>query len=134
MDDYLSSPDALQNIVDNFTGGWLATACVHDNGREVFNVHYASYNTEIQFGNNTIGSPSVVAFENKEPLLFDEKLSWLLDCDLYSRLYERYGEPKILPYVDVAIGIGQHQTTNLMSNKEKVDEFTYLASKHGTTN
>lgn len=131
MDDYLYSPDALQNIADNFTGGWLATGCVHDDRRSIYNPHYASWNDEIRYGNNTIGSPSVVAFENKDPLLFDENLSWLLDVELYERLYERYGEPKLLPYMDVAIGIGRHQTTQLMSDREKQKEFTYLQTKYG---
>ncbi len=134
LDDYLYSTEALQNLADNFTGGWLATGCVHDNGEQTFSPHYPTYNTEIQYGNNTVGSPSVVAFENKEPLLFDESLSWLLDCDLYYRLYERYGEPKLLPYLDVGIGVGRHQTTHLMSDKDKVSEFNYLREKHGTTN
>lgn len=134
MDDYLYSPDALQNIADNFTGGWLASGCVHDDGETITSPHYPTWNDEIRYGNNTIGSPSVVAFENKEPLLFDEKLSWLLDCDLYQRLYERYGEPKLLPYMDVGIGIGDHQTTHLMSESEKLNEFVYLQTKYGTTN
>lgn len=131
MDDYLHSPDALQHIADEFTGGWLASGCVHTNdGKTFYDAHFPTYNHEMAIGKNTIGSPSVVAFENSDPLLFDESLSFMLDCELYVRLYERYGEPTLLPYLDVAMGLGDHQTTNLMSLEEKFTEAQYVANKH----
>lgn len=131
MDDYLLSPDALQHIADEFKGGWLATGCMHDSSIEpaqrfLFNPHYARWDREVRFGKNTIGSPSVVAFENKEPLLFDENLSWLLDCELYGRLHDRYGKPTILDELDIAIGVGPHQTTHKLTNEEKWAEHEYL--------
>lgn len=134
MDDYLM-PDALQHLNDTFTGGWYASGCIHtQNGKTFFNSHYPSYNPDIRAGNNTIGSPSVIAFENSDPLLFDENLSWLLDCDLYGRLYERYGEPTLNESIDVVIGVGPHQMTNILSDTEKQAEFTYLKEKlYGTT-
>lgn len=131
LDDFFHSPDALQHIVDEFTGGWLATGCVHtEDGQKFYNAHFPTYNDDMATGNNTIGSPSVVAFENNSPLLFDETLSFMLDCDLYVRLYERYGEPTLLPYLDIAMGLGDHQTTHLMSDEEKFAEQKYVAEKH----
>lgn len=131
MDDFLYSPDALKNIADEFQGGWLASGCVHtEDGESFYNAHFPTYNQDMATGNNTIGSPSVVAFENDSPLLFDESLSFMLDCELYVRLYERYGAPTLLPTLDVAIGIGAHQTTNLMSDEEKFREQAYVAEKH----
>jgi hypothetical protein len=131
MDDFLYSPNALQNLVDNFKGGWLATGCVHtENGTDFFNAHFPEWNEDMKTGVNTIGSPSVIAFENNEPLLFDESLSYMLDCDLYVRLYERYGEPTLLDTLDVAMGLGEHQTTNIMSDQEKLSEQQYVATKH----
>lgn len=134
MDDYFISPDALQHINDNFKKGWMATGCLHDNSqnpgeRFLYGPHYPSWNREVRFGKNTIGSPSVVAFENNDPLLFDENMSWLLDCELYGRLYDRYGLPTILEELDVAIGTGPHQTTHIMSDKEKWAEHEYLSTK-----
>ncbi len=130
MDDYLA-PDALQNLSDNFTGGWYASGCLHDDGVAVGNPHIPSFIP----GNlsNSIGSPSVVAFENNEPLLFDEKLSWMLDVDLYQRLYERYGFPTLVNSMDVIIGLHDGQVTNLMGNEEKQEEVDYVIKKHGTT-
>lgn len=131
MDDFLYSPNALQNLVDGFEGGWLATGCVHtENGTDFYNVHFPEWSDSMATGNNTIGSPSVIAFENNDPLLFDESLSYMLDCDLYVRLYERYGKPTLLNTLDVAMGLGAHQTTNLMSSQEKLEEQQYVVAKH----
>jgi hypothetical protein len=131
MDDYLNGPDALQNLVDGFKGGWLATGCAHtENGTDLYNAHFPSWNDDMALGKNTVGSPSVVAFENDNPLLFDESLSFMLDCDLYVRLYERYGEPTLLQSLDTVIGIHDGQMTNLMSLEEKYKEAQYVVNKH----
>jgi hypothetical protein len=58
-------------------------------------------------------------------------MSWLLDCDLYYRLHERYGDPIIIEDLDIAIGIGPHQTTFSMSDEEKLSEHYYLRNKYG---
>lgn len=131
MDDFLFSRNALQRLVDNFKGGWYASACVHTYDGFLFEEpHMPSYNSDIRSGNNTIGSPSVIAFENNKPLLFDENLSWLLDCDLYARLYDRYGEPTLCTDLDIAIGKGFHQMTYKLTDMEKESEFTYLKHKY----
>lgn len=133
MDDYLWSTQSLQHVADAFKKGtgWYASACVHTHdGLNFKNPHVPSYNLKIATGNNTIGSPSVVAFENDDPLLFDENLSWLLDCDLYARLYERYGLPMLCDSLDVAIGLGEHQMTNIIKPNEKYEEHQYLLNKY----
>lgn len=131
MDDYFVSPYALDNINNAFKGGWLASGCLHDSALPfdlpvLHNPHYPKWDGDVPIGKNTIGSPSVVAFENNEPLLFDENLSWLLDCELYGRLYERYGEPTLINDLDVAIGVGMHQTTHKLTNEEKWAEHEYI--------
>lgn len=131
MDDYLKNNNALQNIVDHFEGGWYATTCWHDKGDGVlFNAHHPYYDG-IPKDINTIGSPSVIAIENNNPLLFDENMSWLLDVDYYKRLYERYGNPKTLPFDDVIIGVGEHQMTHILTDDEKLAEEKYLNEKYG---
>lgn len=130
MDDYFAHPQSLQVIVDNFQGGWLATGCKHDDGQKIYNPHKPAWNHLIYAGENTIGSPSVVAFENKKPLLFDEKLSWMIDCEYYMRMYERYGLPTLIDDMNVIMGIGSHQTSYIMSEKEKVDEQMYAINKY----
>lgn len=127
MDDYLAHKDALKDIAENWKSGWLVTGCEHDNGTR-FNPHMPSYNDKVLFGNNTIGSPSVLAMERGN--FFDENLSWLLDCELYYNLFRKYGPPKILDSVNVVIGIGAHQTTNTMSEEEKIAEYNYIYKKY----
>ena len=130
MDDYLAHENSLQEIVDAWQGGWLVSGCQHDDGVTVGNPHMPTYNSKIKTGNNTIGSPSVLTIENVYPLLFDEEMSWLLDCDYYHRLYERFGEPTILPTLNVNIGIGDHQTTHIMTNEQKLQEHNYIHEKY----
>ncbi len=131
MDDYLATQDSLQRIVDNFKGGWMVTACAHDYGDGIpQRIHQPKWDDKVERGINTIGSPSVLVFENKNPELFDEKMSWLLDCDLYSRLHKRYGEPTILNTICTIIGIGNHQMTNKLTQEEKLEEHNYLTAKY----
>ena len=133
LDDYLAHENALQEIVDAFKPEdmWLATGCLHQSGNEEpHSPHFPVYTHDIHTGNNCIGSPSVVTLRNEGHLLFDEKLSWLLDADLYKRYYEKYGLPRILNTLNVVIGLGEHQMTHKLSNEEKLSEHQYLNGKH----
>lgn len=121
MDDFFAHKNALQNIVDNWKGGWLVTGCTHTHGKDRFNEHFARY-TPVIHKLNTIGAPSVLAFENKDPLFFNENMVWMFDCDYYSRLAKRYGEPTVLDSIDIVIGIHEEQATNLIPNKIKQKE------------
>lgn len=123
QDDYLAYENALQDVIDNFKeqDNWLITACSNN--------ILPHYNDRIKTGYNTIGSPSVVTIRNDNPLLFDESLKWLLDCEYYQRTFERYREPKILMKVGVVIGVGEHQETNHLSNEQKNEEYTRFAPR-----
>lgn len=137
LDDYLAHPNSLKEIVDNFKpeDHWLATGCLHqketyDYYEDPHSPHYPVYTQDIHTGNNCIGSPSVVTIRNEGHLLFDEEMSWLLDCDLYKRYHEKYGEPTILNDLNVVIGIGDHQTTHKLTTHQKLLEHNYLAEKY----
>lgn len=132
MDDYFAHPMALQLIVEDMGDSvWGATACLHAQiGETPHSLHSPKYTQDIHTGNNKIGSPSVIIMRKDSLKLFDENLSWLLDCDLYRRLYDAYGPPKIIDDMSVVIGIGDHQTSNLMSQEEKLKEFEYLQKKY----
>ncbi len=125
LDDQLAHKDALKEIVESFKGHWLVSA-TNDNP----NPHYTH---DIHTGNNKLGSPSALTILNDNPLLFDEKMSWLLDCDYYRRMYEKYGEPTILNKVNVIIGKGDHQVTHLMSDEDKWKEEDYMLEKYDKT-
>lgn len=129
MDDSFAHKDSLKNIAEGFKGGWLVTGCVHDYGDgKLVQPHKPSFDGILRNG-NTIGSPSVIAFENKDPLLFDENMTWVLDLDYYKRLYDRYGLPIILDSYDTVIGCGEHQMTNVLTYEEKDLEYKYFKDK-----
>lgn len=127
LDDTLSHPNALQDIVDNFKPEdmWMITGANNN--------PYPYYTDDIETGNNKLGSPSALTIRNKNPMLFDENMTWLLDCDYYKRMYEAYGEPKILFGNQVTIGEGKHQMTHKLTNEDKFREEDYLKEKYAQT-
>ncbi len=132
LDDYLSHPSVLQNIVDNFGSEdhWQVTGCLHQRiGEEPHSPHIPEYTQDIITGNNRIGSPSVLTFRKEGCLYFDENMTWLLDADLYKRYYDKYGPPKIIPYPRIVIGIGDHQVSAQLTEEEKLKEVNYLKLK-----
>jgi glycosyltransferase involved in cell wall biosynthesis len=127
LDDRLAHKEALQDIVNALDAdpdaGWLITAV--DN-----NLH-PYWTEDIESGNNKLGSPSALTIVNDDPLLFDENMSFLLDCDYYKRMQEKYGDPIILDdRVNVIMGIGDHQMTNILTDEDKNGEFRYLRKKY----
>lgn len=130
MDDYFADENSLTNIVENFKGNWLVSGCAHNNGEKVADPHYPTYNKNIMYGKNTIGSPSVLSIRNKDILFFDENMTWVLDCDYYVRLHEKHGNPTILNEINIIIGTGTHQVTQKLSNFKKIKEHFYIIFKH----
>lgn len=137
MDDYFAHTDSLRNISDALTPTtqWLATGCLHEDSsmdtlEEPHSPHLPSYSKDIHMGNNTIGSPSVITIRNEGKMLFDEQLSYLLDCDLYRRYFDAYGPPILLDDLNVVIGIHDGQTSTTMRVDEKLKEFNYLLDKY----
>lgn len=131
MDDFMAHDEALQEIVKHFKGEWMVSGCTHTaDGIGRYNAHFPKYTEGIQLGNNTIGSPSVLTIKNKEPLLFDEELTWLLDCDLYKRYYDKYGEPTILSDLNVVMGLHEGQATYTMGDDRKLQEEEYIRTKY----
>lgn len=126
MDDMFADKNSLQRIVDAFKGCWLVTGCKNDND---LGYHYPTYAQDIETGNNTIGSPSVLTIKNGLNLFFDETMMWLLDCDFYKKLYNKYGEPTILNDINVVIGVHEGQATNTMGEKRKLEELKYMKKK-----
>lgn len=131
QDDYFHDENALERIVASMKGMWLANGCLHDMGDgKLFNPHLPEWTDDIETGNNHIGSPSVIAFRRECPLLFDETMNWLLDVDFYKRMHELYGEPDYLYEYCTVIGVGSHQTTNVLTSDKKLQEQQYLHEKY----
>jgi hypothetical protein len=122
----LAHPNVLQEIVDAFDQHpdkhWLITG--------VNNNQYPYWTHDIETGNNKLGSPSALTVRKDSALLFDETMSWLLDCDYYKRMYNKFGLPIVLDGVHVQIGEGDHQMTHLLTNEQKQGEQEYLNKKY----
>ena len=130
MDDYMAHPEALRKIITHFEGHWLVSGCLHDDGLEIFKPHTPSYSLDIHTGHNTIGGPSVLTIRNQDVMFFDEHMQWLLDCDYYRRLFDKYGEPTILKDKNVVIGLHPSQMTHTMGMKRKLLEHRYMEQKY----
>jgi len=128
QDDYLYDKNSLRDIIRHFTPtyNWLATACIHSMGvGSLVNPHLPFYSQSV----NTIGSPSVITFRSGVAERFNPEFTWVLDLDFYQRLFKRYGKPKIMNNINVVIGIGDHQTTNKLSDEYKLLEHELLNKK-----
>ncbi len=136
MDDFLYDKNSLQMIADNFDLAkdyWLATACTHTrNGKTFLHTHYPAYNKHIQYGNNTIGAPSVVAIKNENLVFFDSQFKFTLqDCDYYKNIYEKFGNPKIINAINVVIRLHENSVTNTQaSTNAQLEEFSLMLKKH----
>ena len=124
LDDYFTTQFSLEAMVDQFFGEWGIVGA-HNNIEP-------QYTADIQTGNNKLGSPSALIFKNKfkANLLFDESLSWLLDCDLYKRMYDAYGPPQIMGGNYVTLGEGPHQMTHILTDIQKISEYNYMNKKY----
>lgn len=136
QDDFLFDEKSLEKTVKNFDlekDHWLVSACEHSkDGKNFIRPFYPKYNHKIHLGKNTLSSPSVLTIKNDSPLLFDEKLIWLMDCNYYRRLYDKYDLPKILKEITIVNRIGNHQITKTLATARiKRLEKRYMIEKFG---
>jgi glycosyltransferase involved in cell wall biosynthesis len=136
QDDFLYNEDSLQVTVGHFDlnkDKWLISRCEHSiDGVTFLRDFIPRYNHDIHLGNNTLSCPSVLTILNEDPLLFDNNLLNLMDCDYYKRCYIKFGEPKILNVITVVNRMGMHQTSNTIVNHElHQKELQYVIQKFG---
>jgi glycosyltransferase involved in cell wall biosynthesis len=136
QDDYLYSESSLADIANKFnliTDYWMVTACEHSSdGVRCYRKFTPRFSKSLLLGVNTISSPSVLTIKNSSSkLMFDENLTWLMDCDYYYQSYLAFGYPAIIYDVNVVNRTGSHQATNLLVNRKmKSSEFKYIRKKY----
>ena len=131
-DDYLNGPHSLEEIAYAWRGGWLVSGCFHDQGDgQLVSLHFPGWNPHVHRGFNTIGGLSILAFENKDPLLFTEGLDWAVDIDFFKRAYGRYGLPRFLMTPNVVIGYGPHQTSFKLTEEQTKKEIDLMVQTYG---
>lgn len=80
--------------------------------------HYPSHPIDLKnllLGINSIGSPSCSLFPKN--FIFDTNVKYMIDCELYYRLYTTLGYPGILEELSIGNGIGNHQLTIQLQDK-----------------
>lgn len=135
QDDFLYDEHSLENQFKAFKSGWLVVACCHYDGEKVYKPHFPQYHDLIQYGRNTIGSPSVLMFENKDVIEFDENLIWLTDVDYYKRLHSKFNLPTIHNEISVVNREHPFQVSHTLAmDSIKQQEHKYIINKYETSN
>lgn len=123
LDDYFSHSQALETMVGAIGDkDWLV--CGTDDNQNPY------WTDDIETGNNRLGSPSALMIRNESPLLFDERLSWLLDCAYYKEMERTCGKPAILPGNHITISRHSGQMTNILTDSEKLAEHEYVLKNY----
>ena len=135
QDEYLYDVDALKKIKEKFDDDkniqWLLTGCV--NGTlldQPFSKILPVYTNNIIMSQNTIGSPSVLTIKNNNIEFFNDDLVWIMDCDYYKRLFDKFGPPTYLNEHLVFIFQHKNQVTVTLDRTTKIKEEKYLVKKY----
>ena len=101
QDDFLAETNALSKMMKIFERpevNWCVTGSLHTyDAKAMVKPWVPWYHDRIQFGKNTISSPSVLAYRKSTAPRFDEELIWLMDVDFYKRCGDLWGRPYIIP-------------------------------------
>jgi glycosyltransferase involved in cell wall biosynthesis len=133
QDDLLFGPDSLGQMMQAFHRGarWCVGRYMHLIAGRLVRPLTSFASTAMAYGVNTIGPPSVLSFVNAHPpLLFNEDLVWLMDCEYYLRLLKRYGPPACIPSFNAIIRIGDHQLTHHISDQVRSREADIVLDSH----
>lgn len=133
MDDYFFQKDSLASIVAGLQESgkqWQISACMHDIEGKICNSHHPQWTDDIYTGNNRLGSVSTLSFRRESALLMEEPLTWLVDCDLYYRLFLKYGLPNFNNYFSIVVTERPDRLTHTLSDELKQSEVQYLLSKY----
>jgi glycosyltransferase involved in cell wall biosynthesis len=136
QDDFLYHDQSIEDIVKEYQKDdgvkWLVTSCCHtEDGSLYYNYMDPEYTLNILEGNNRISSPSVLSFINSEDkLLFDPDFIWLMDCDYYYRMYQKYGEPFYLKSTNVVNRHWGGQLTKILPKDIMDKEHSLILEKN----
>jgi glycosyltransferase involved in cell wall biosynthesis len=133
QDDIMFSDKCLEIVnqcFENENNTWMVCGCNHTtDGLNFYRQMIPMMNPQLLQGVNTISSPSVLAFRNKNIQYFDEELVMLMDVEYYHRLNLIYGAPCIV--MDTLITNRQHENQiSSKYDKNISDEIAYVLKKH----
>ncbi len=133
QDDLINGSDALQKMSDAFSDTgvvWLVCGSgVTRDGQMIERPMVPHLHPQIQFGKNTISSPSVLAFRTINKLDFDEELIWLMDVDIYKRFAQKFGAPCVEPDTLILNRLHMGQVSASVSPELRRKELKYIRKK-----
>jgi glycosyltransferase involved in cell wall biosynthesis len=139
QDDYFSSINALTKMVEiTENNKWSLISFTHlDNDtNKMYNPMTPKINgdgSHLLLGINTVGCPSVGLFPNDN--YFDPYVTYMIDCELWYKLYKKYGEPGVVNDYGLIIRTGSHNLTSLLkneSNEMMQKDINYLKQKYNS--
>lgn len=138
QDDFFYDDEALEKIYYSLSDSdsmWILNGTNHtkDDGNSFFWEMYPKFNDNLLKGNNTISSPSVVAFKCEVDNYFDENLVYLMDLDYYYGMREKYGEPVYYNDILISNRIHDNSISSSITNKQEIisKESEYCMFKYG---
>ena len=138
QDDFLYDEHSLKNQYEFITNKenliWFVTEFFHTaDGVNLFNHYYPRWNDLIWTGLNTMGCPSGITIKNEDLMFFDEDLNWLMDCDYYKKMFDKFGEPDILNKITVVNRTSGSRLTNTLGQEIKDRESVIVHKRYEKT-
>ena len=138
LDDFFYTTNCVEHMVESLNKnpekGWVVTGFGHlfVEQNSIGNFRVPRYHDMIHRGENTLSCPSTVALRNTgKPILFDENIIWLCDCEWYKRLENKFGTPLIIEHPSVIMRVHSDSVSASWDSKqnEKEKELQYVIKK-----
>ena len=133
QDDFMFDCSCLEKFDKVFQckdARWAVCGCNHTkDGLNFERFMVPSWNNKLLEGVNTISSPSVLAFINKNIELFDENLTMLMDVEYYNRLGRLYGLPIVIEDYLITNRCHENQISSRYSGSIE-EEIKYCKEKY----
>jgi glycosyltransferase involved in cell wall biosynthesis len=122
LDDYIEGDNSIELMVELLNQGhkWVISGCKHLNyGTGEWSnpiiPRVEEDGRHLLRGINYVGCPSVGLIPREE--YFDPEVIYMIDCELWYRMFIKYGYPGVLKDYRIVIGIGDHTLTNQLVSK-----------------
>ena len=135
QDEFLHDNSSIEKIKNIFIGNkeakWLVSGCIYGpNEFDIKGSMFPFYSNDIVNGINTIGSPSMLTIKNEDLEFFDDNLLWVMDCEYYKRMFDKFGDPIIVNEHHIFVAQHKDQVTSILSEEIKKKEVNYLNKKY----
>ena len=122
LDDFMVGKDCIKLMVDLLDEGnkWVVSGCIHydyGNGNWINPIipRIDGDGKHLIKGINFVGCPSVGLIPRNE--YFDTEVLYMIDCELWYRMFITYGYPGVLKDYKIAVGVGDHTLTSQWESK-----------------